>query len=289
MTLSLPRIGLIGGSGLYTLPALVKMGEVALETPFGEPSDSYVLGEIGGRPVAFLARHGRGHTLLPSEVNSRANIWGFKKLGCDVLIGVSACGSMKEEYHPGHIVLPDQFIDRTVHRPATFFGEGCVAHVSAAHPVCPVIQAALFSCASESGAPVHNGGTYLSMEGPQFSTRAESLLYRSWGVDVIGMTNIQEARLCREAELCYSTMTMVTDYDCWNEDEQAVTVDAVIAVLKHNAELANEILTRAVQRIPPERSCSCREALKFAILTRPGVVPRETREKLALFLDKYWN
>ncbi len=283
-----PRVGLIGGSGLYGLPGLSTTSEVRLETPFGEPSDSFVVGELAGAPVAFLARHGRGHRLLPSEINYRANVWGFRKLGCDALVSASACGSMKESYRPRDLVLPDQFLDRAQRRVATFFGDGCVAHVSLAHPVCPHLLEVLDATAREKGARVHTGGTYLGMEGPQFSTRAESDLYRSWGVDVIGMTNVQEAKLCREAEICYATMALVTDYDCWHEEEQAVTVDAILEVLRANAGTANAVLAAAVPRVDALRRCSCREALRFAVLTRREDVPEPTRNRLSLLLEKYW-
>jgi 5'-methylthioadenosine phosphorylase len=283
------RIGLIGGSGLYSLPGLVSTSEIAVETPFGKPSDVYVMGELSGVPVAFLARHGRKHSILPSEINFRANVWGFKKLGCDALLSASACGSMKEAYRPTDLVLPDQFIDRTYRRISTFFGDGCVAHVSLARPVCPGLLDTLDRSARSLGARVHTGGTYLGMEGPQFSTRAESELYRTWGVDVIGMTNVQEAKLCREAEICYATMALVTDYDCWNEDHQAVSVEAVIGVLHRNAETANRILSDTVKAIDPARSCTCRDALSSAILTRPEDVPVATRARLELLMEKYWK
>jgi len=284
-----PRVGLIGGSGLYDLPGLATTSEVRIETPFGEPSDSYFVGELGGVPVAFLARHGRKHRLLPSEINFRANVWGFKKLGCDALVSASACGSMKESYRPTDLVLPDQFIDRTRQKGATFFGDGCVAHVSLAHPVCPRLLEVLDRAAREKGARVHTGGTYLGMEGPQFSTKAESFLYRSWGVDVIGMTNVQEAKLCREAEICYATMALVTDYDCWHEEEQAVTVETILEVLKVNAGTANAVLAAAVPQIDVARRCSCREALRFAVLTRREDVPEPARKRLSLLMEKYWR
>ena len=289
MTEGPPRVGLIGGSGLYDLPGLSTTSEVRLSTPFGEPSDVFIVGELGGVPVAFLARHGRKHGLLPSEINFRANVWGFRKLGCDALISASACGSMKESYRPTDIVLPDQFIDRTHRRLATFFGDGCVAHVSLARPVCPHLLEVLDATARERGARVHTGGTYLGVEGPQFSTLAESYLYRSWGVDVIGMTNVQEAVLCREAEICYATMALVTDYDCWHEEEQAVTVETILEVLRANAGTANAVLAAAVPRIDAARRCSCREALRFAVLTRREDVPEPTKKRLSLLMEKYWR
>jgi 5'-methylthioadenosine phosphorylase len=283
------RIGIIGGSGLYDVAGLATTSEVSLATPYGDPSDEYLVGELSGIPVAFLARHGRKHVLLPTELNYRANIWGFKTLGCDALISASACGSMKEHIHPGDLVLPDQFIDRTTRRVSTFFGDGCVAHVSLAHPICPHLLETLDRAGRDLGIKVHSGGVYLGIEGPQFSTRAESLLYRSWGVDVIGMTNIQEARLCREAEMCYSTMAFATDYDCWNEDEQAVTVQAVIEVLSKNADAANRLLTAAVKDVKESRTCTCREALKNAVLTRPQDVPEKTKRRLGPLMGKYWS
>ena len=289
MTGSPPPVGLIGGSGLYDLPGLSTTSEVRLETPFGEPSDSFFVGELTGVAVVFLARHGRGHRLLPSEINYRANVWGFRKLGCDTLISASACGSMKESYRPTDLVLPDQFLDRTHRRVATFFGDGCVAHVSLAHPVCPHLLEVLDEAAREKGARVHTGGTYLGMEGPQFSTKAESFLYRSWGVDVIGMTNVQEAKLCREAEICYATMALVTDYDCWHEEGQAVTVDTILDVLRANAGTANAVLAAAVPRVHVSRRCTCREALRYAVLTRPEDVPEKTKRRLSLLMEKYWG
>ncbi len=283
------RIGLIGGSGLYDLPGLSTTSEVRLRTPFGDPSDAYIVGELGGVPVAFLARHGRGHRLRPSEINFRANVWGFRKLGCDALISASACGSMKESYRPTDLVLPDQFLDRTHRRISTFFGDGCVAHVSLAHPVCPHLLEVLDGAARARGARVHTGGTYLGMEGPQFSTKAESALYRSWGVDVIGMTNVQEAKLSREAEICFATMALVTDYDCWHEEEKAVTVGTILDVLRANAATANAVLAAAVSRIDAARGCSCRQALKSAVLTRREDVSEAARARLSLFLERYWN
>lgn len=283
------RIGLVGGSGLYGLPGLQVEREVKIRTPFGDPSDAYVLGELSGVPVAFLPRHGRKHTRLPSELNFRANVWGFKKLGCDALISASACGSMKDAYKPTDVVLPDQFIDRTNRRVSTFFGDGCVAHVSLARPVCPHLLDVLGDAAQETGQLAHKGGTYLGMEGPQFSTRAESFLYRSWGVDVIGMTNVQEAKLCREAEICYASMALVTDYDCWHETEEAVTVDAILATLRKNAGTANAMLAKAVTRVSVGRACACREALRFAVLTRPQDVPARTKKRLSLLVSKYWG
>jgi 5'-methylthioadenosine phosphorylase len=281
-----PRIGLIGGSGLYALPGLKVTGEVRLRTPFGSPSDSYFLGDLSSVPVAFLARHGRHHHLLPTEINYRANVWGFRKLGCSWLISASACGSMKEAYKPTDVVLPDQFLDLTKHRASTFFGDGCVGHVSFSHPVSETLLDALEAAGKAEKAVVHRGGTYVCMEGPQFSTKAESLLYRSWGVDVIGMTNATEAKLCREAGIAYASACLVTDYDCWHEEEGPVSVEAVLAVLKSNAEAANRILARAVRRLDPARPSDCADALAFAILTPPARVPSRTRGRLALFTQK---
>jgi len=283
------RIGLVGGSGPYALPGVTVREEVALETPFGAPSDAFVLGELSGVPVAFLARHGRGHRLLPSEVNYRANVWGFRKLGCSYLVSSSACGSMKPEYRPTDIVLPDQFVDLTKGRRSTFFGEGCVAHVSFSHPVSAHLLAALDAAARQAGAAVHRGGTYLCMEGPQFSTLAESRLYRSWGVDVIGMTNATEAKLCREAEIDYASMCLVTDYDCWHEEEEPVSVEAVLAVLRKNAETADRVLAKAVATLDPERAPDCAGAMRHAVLTAPERIPTAARERLALLMERYWR
>jgi 5'-methylthioadenosine phosphorylase len=283
------RIGLVGGSGLYSLPGLVVAEEAVLETPFGEPSDAYVLGDLAGVPVAFLARHGRGHRFQPSEVNYRANVWGFRKLGCSYLVSSSACGSMKLEYRPTDIVLPDQFLDLTKGRRSTFFGEGCVAHVSFSHPVSGRLLEALAKAAAETGAAAHRGGTYLCMEGPQFSTLAESRLYRSWGVDVIGMTNATEAKLCREAEIDYASMCLVTDYDCWHAEEEPVSVDAILAALRKNAETADRVLAKAVASLDPERPPDCDGALRFAVLTAPDRIPREARQRLSLLMERYWR
>lgn len=288
-------IGVVGGSGLYRMAAVEVEEERRIETPFGEPSDAYVIGRLEGKRVAFLPRHGRGHRLLPSEIDFRANVWGFKALGVERLLSVSAVGSMKKAYAPGHVVVPDQFVDRTRHRPDTFFGEGLAAHVSFADPICPVTAAAFAESAAAAGGTVHRGGTYLCMEGPQFSTRAESNLYRSWGVDVIGMTNLQEAKLAREAEICYATLAMVTDYDCWHESEEAVSVEAVLAVLERNAALGEEAVRRAVAALPEERraagepgGCACGEALTWALLTDRALVPPATLDKLRPILARVW-
>ncbi len=283
------RIGLVGGSGLYALPGLSVSEEAVLETPFGEPSDAFVLGDLAGVPVAFLARHGRGHRFQPSEVNYRANVWGFKKLGCSYLVSSSACGSMKLEYAPTHIVLPDQLLDLTKGRRSTFFGEGCVAHVSFSHPFSTYLLEALASAAAGAGAETHRGGTYLCMEGPQFSTLAESRLYRSWGVDVIGMTNATEAKLCREAEIDYASMCLVTDYDCWHEEHGAVSVETILAVLRKNAETADRVLAGAVASLDPERPPDCDGALRHAVLTAADRIPREARQRLSLLMERYWR
>ena len=274
------RIGLLGGSGVYDLSSVQGLREEHLDTPFGPPSDSFFTGSLGGRDVVFLARHGRGHRLLPTEINYRANIFGFKLLGCDAVLSASAVGSLKEEYAPRHAVVPDQFIDRTRHRRDTFFGDGIAAHVGFADPICPALAGALATSARESGLTTHEGGTYVCMEGPQFSTRAESHLYRSWGADVIGMTNLTEAKLAREAEICYATLALVTDYDCWREATEAVSVDALLAVLRDNADSARSTLVAAVARIDPARACECRAALRFAVITDRGAIPEAARGRL---------
>ncbi|HJW94918.1 MAG TPA: S-methyl-5'-thioadenosine phosphorylase [Thermoanaerobaculia bacterium] len=282
------QIGIIGGSGLYEMDGLKLVEEKFIQTPFGDPSDAFIVGDLDGVKVAFLSRHGRGHRLLPTELNFRANIYGFKTLGVTTILSASAVGSMKEQYKPADIVFPDQFIDRTRHRPDTFFGNGIVGHVTFAEPICSAISDALFESAKEQGATSHRGGTYLNMEGPQFSTRAESLLYRSWGVDVIGMTNLQEAKLAREAEICYATMALVTDYDCWHESEEAVTVEAVLAVLHANAEMAQKILRATVPRVAQRsRDCACANALQYAIVTDRARIPQQVKDDLAPIIGKY--
>jgi 5'-methylthioadenosine phosphorylase len=282
------EIGIIGGSGLYAMPGLTNVREERVTTPFGEPSDAFTLGELEGRNVAFLARHGRGHRILPSELNFRANIFAMKMLGVDSILSVSAVGSLKEEHKPTDFVIPDQFIDRTYARTSTFFGEGIVAHVAFGDPVCASVAAVLQRACDTVGVVGKNGGTYVCMEGPQFSTRAESNLYRSWGADVIGMTNLQEAKLAREAEICYATMAMVTDYDCWREGHDDVTIDQIVAVLHQNAENASKVVRAAVAALRmQEKVCSCTDALKYAVLTDRKAIPIETREKLSILLDKY--
>jgi len=288
------EIGVIGGSGLYAMEQVEVLEERRVETPFGDPSDAFVIGELEGRKVAFLPRHGRGHRILPSEINFRANVWAMKSLGVERLLSVSAVGSMKLDYAPGHAVVPDQFFDRTRHRADTFFGDGLVAHVSLADPICPHLAAALAAATEGAGGTVHRGGVYLCMEGPQFSTRGESEIYRGWGVDVIGMTNLQEARLAREAEICYATLAMVTDYDCWHETEEAVNVEAVLGVLRANAVLGQEAVRRAVAGLPAERkggdgSCGCADALRFALLTDRAAVPAATLERLRPIVGRYFG
>lgn len=280
-------IGIVGGSGLYQMEGLTDIREERVTTPFGDPSDAYILGRLDGRPVVFLARHGRGHRLLPSELNYRANIYGFKALGAQWIISASAVGSMREEIHPLDIVLPDQFFDRTRGRVSTFFGDGLVAHVSFADPVCPHLTELIYGAGTAAGARMHKGGTYLCMEGPQFSTRAESRIYRSWGVDVIGMTNLQEAKLSREAELCYATMALVTDYDVWHEEEGDVTVEKVVAILHQNVATAKAIIKGVVPIIRPERPCGCSQALKDAIITAPDAISEAAKKRLRLLIGKY--
>jgi 5'-methylthioadenosine phosphorylase len=281
------EIGIIGGSGLYSMPGLADIHEVPIETPFGAPSDPYVVGSLEGKKVAFLARHGRGHRILPSELNFRANIHGFKQLGVERILSVSAVGSLKEEHKPGEFLIVDQFVDRTRHRVDTFFGEGVVAHIAFADPVCPELSEVMAKACQNAKVVAKRGGTYICMEGPQFSTKAESNLYRSWGMDVIGMTNLQEAKLAREAEVCYVTVAMVTDYDCWHPHHDSVTVDQIIAVLVKNAENACNVVREAVAAMPTERNCKCGSALKHAILTEGKLIPAATRERLKLILEKY--
>ena len=281
------EIGIIGGSGLYTMAGIERVREVRLATPFGRPSDAYVLGELEGRDVAFLARHGRGHVLLPSELNFRANIYGLKKLGVDRIIAVSAVGSLREDFKPLDMVLPSQFFDRTKARSSTFFGRGLVAHISFADPVCPTVQDSLAKACAHSGVSYHQGGTYVCMEGPAFSTKAESNAYRAWGMDLIGMTNLQEAKLAREAEICYATLAMVTDYDCWHPGHEAVSVSTVIEYLNRNVQNAQRIIRAAVQNLPKERTCKCGSALAHAILTDRKKIPLQTKKKLALLVGKY--
>ena len=281
------QIGIIGGSGLYEMAELTDREERHLATPFGEPSGPFQIGTLRGKRVAFLARHGAGHRLMPTELNYRANIFGMKLLGVEFLLSASAVGSLQEQYVPQHLVIPDQFFDRTRGRISTFFGNGIVAHVAFAHPVCgPLGQIAYDACRSV-GATVHQGGTYVCMEGPQFSTLAESKLYRSWGMDIIGMTNLQEAKLAREAEICYATIALVTDYDCWHPEHDSVTVDMIVQNLMANAKTAQQVIADAVSRLPYPRTCECAHALQHAIITRPECVPELVKRHLAPIIGKY--
>ncbi|MFP4175946.1 MAG: S-methyl-5'-thioadenosine phosphorylase [Planctomycetota bacterium] len=279
--------GIIGGSGLYEMPELEVLESVEIPTPFGEASDEFTIGRINGRDVVFLPRHGRGHRLLPSELPFRANIWAMKKLGVQWILSVSAVGSMKPDLHPRDVVLPDQFIDRTRSRADTFFGNGVVAHISFSDPVCPNLHRVMAEAAETAGATVQRHGTYLCIEGPAFSTRAESRLYRSWDVDVIGMTNYQEARLAREAEICYASLACITDYDCWHEDEEAVTVEMLMDNLKHNAILAQKTVANSVEQLPIDRDCPCGSSLENALLTSPDQIPESTRRQLDIIIGKY--
>jgi len=283
-----PVIGVIGGSGLYEIEELSNVEEVRIETPFGDPSDAYITGTLGETKMVFLPRHGRGHRFLPSEVNYRANIYGMKKLGVERIISVSAVGSMKEEIVPGHIVIPDQFFDRTQgKRGSTFFGGGIVGHVQFADPVCGDLSVLLAEAAVEVGATVHKGGTYICIEGPNFSTRAESNIYRSWGVDIIGMTNIPEARLAREAEICYATVALATDYDCWHQEHDDVSVEAVIAIIQKNVATARNIIKATAAKLGEAPTCSCGSALQYAIMTNRDVIPEKAKDDLALLIGKY--
>ncbi|MFB3854258.1 MAG: S-methyl-5'-thioadenosine phosphorylase [Vicinamibacterales bacterium] len=280
-------IGIIGGSGLYDMAELTDRAEVRVSTPFGDPSGPYVIGQIHGRRVAFLARHGAGHVLMPSELNFRANIYGFKLLGVERIFSASAVGSLKQEYAPLDILIPDQFLDRTRCRASTFFGRGIVAHVAFAHPVCPALARLAFDSAKAAGANVHMGGTYVCIEGPQFSTLAESRLYRSWGMDIIGMTNLQEAKLAREAEICYTTLALITDYDCWHPDHDQVSVDMIVGNLMKNASVAKQVIAGAIGALPAERTCSCGSALENAVITAADRVPEDVKRDLAPIIGKY--
>ncbi|HVM91928.1 MAG TPA: S-methyl-5'-thioadenosine phosphorylase [Terriglobales bacterium] len=285
--MSQAEIGIIGGSGLYHMPGFSDVRELRQQTPFGDPSDAYVLGTLAGRKVAFLSRHARGHKLLPSELNFRANIYGFKQLGVERIVSVSAVGSLKEEHKPLDFVIPDQFFDRTRHRIDTFFGDGIVAHIGFGDPICGDMAKIVSEACKREGVGGKLGGTYVCMEGPQFSTKAESNVYRSWGADVIGMTNLQEAKLAREAEICYVTIAMVTDYDCWHPHHEHVTVAQIIEVLTKNAENAAKVVKATVAAMPGTRSCKCGSALAHAILTDRAQIPLATKEKLKLILGKY--
>jgi 5'-methylthioadenosine phosphorylase len=281
------KIGIIGGSGLYEMAELTQRDEVAIDTPFGAPSDRFVIGTLRGKRVAFLARHGRGHRIMPTELNFRANIYAMKLLGVERILSASAVGSLREDIAPLDIVLPDQFVDRTRGRQSTFFGKGVVAHIAFADPVCPELLELLHASAGVSGLRTRKGGAYLCMEGPAFSTRAESNLYRQWGLDVIGMTNLQEAKLAREAEICYSTLALVTDYDCWHDSHETVTVDMIIGNLQQNSRNAQSIIVRAIQDMPEKRSCGCGDALRYALITDRAAIPKETKQRLAPIIGKY--
>ncbi len=281
------EIGIIGGSGLYHMPGLTNVREEQVSTPFGDPSDWLTFGDLHGRKVAFLARHGKGHCLLPTDINYRANIYAMKQVGVSAILSISAVGSLKEQHKPGTFVIPDQFIDRTYARRSTFFGPDIAAHVSMAEPVCREIDATLLAACQSNDVTVSKGGTYVCMEGPQFSTRAESNLYRSWGADIVGMTNLQEAKLAREAEICYGTLAMVTDYDCWHPGHDSVTTEQIVDVLSQNNATALKVMDAAVAALPAKRNCHCQSALKDAIITKHSVISFTTRQKLRLLLDKY--
>jgi 5'-methylthioadenosine phosphorylase len=280
-------LGVIGGSGLYQMGGLKQVREVAVTTPFGKPSDKFITGKLGSTEMVFLPRHGKGHRWLPTEVNFRANIFGMKKLGVERILSISAVGSLRQEIEPGHVVVPDQFIDRTTQRPSSFFGKGIVAHVSLADPFCKELSGRLIDGAKREGARVHPRGTYLCMEGPQFSTRAESHLYRSWGADVIGMTNLQEAKLAREAEICFATLALATDYDCWKEGAADVEIEHVLAILKQNVILAQKTVRRVAIALATSRSCSCASALKNAIITERSRISKGVRARLQPIIGKY--
>ena len=281
------KIGVIGGTGLYEIDGMADIREVALDTPFGDPSDSVIVGKLNGIGVAFLPRHGRDHRISPSEIPSRANIYALKSLGVEHVIAINSCGSFKEEIKPGELLVPDQVIDRTRGRPNTFFGDGVVAHVSFAEPFCTDLSHVLYHCAKDAGAAVHKGGTYIAMEGPAFSTRAESQLYKSWGADIIGMTIIPEAKLAREAELCYASICCVTDYDSWKDREEGVTADMIIGYMKNNMNIAKSIIKLAVNKMPEKRNCDCTSALKSAIVTAPAVMSLDQKRKFDLLIGKY--
>jgi len=280
-------LGVIGGSGLYKMEGLENVETVTIETPFGSPSAPFTIGTLEGQRVAFLARHGIGHHITPSEINYRANIYAFKMLGVERIVSVSACGSLREDYAPGHIVVPDQLFDFTKGRKRSFFGDGLVAHVSVSEPFCPDLSAHVHAAVQETDATVHQGGTFITIEGPRFSTKAESNVFRSWGMSIIGMTASPEAFLAREAELCYAVMAHVTDYDVWHVDEEPVTVDMVIQTLRRNVTLAQEAIRNLVKRLPAEKTCTCEHALADALITDPAMVPPQTRQKLQLLVEKY--
>jgi len=280
-------LGIIGGSGLYEMEGLRNVRRVTVRTPFGEPSDALTVGELQGRTLAFLPRHGRGHRLSPSQINYRANVYAMKKIGADAILSISAVGSMKERIRPGDIVVVDQFYDHTRIRPNTFFEGGIAGHIAFADPVCPALAGVVYDASRRAVRRVHRGGTYLCMEGPAFSTRAESTIYRKWGVDVIGMTNMPEAKLAREAELCYATLALATDYDCWHETEEDVTVGSILAILKTNVENSKKIVREVARRLPSPDGCHCREALRHALITDRKRIPAATRKRLSLLIGKY--
>lgn len=280
-------VGIIGGTGLYQMEGFTDVREVAIDTPFGAPSDHLMVGQLEGQRVAFLPRHGRGHRILPHELDFQANVFAMKRLGVQWILSVSAVGSLKEEYAPTHMVIPDQLVDRTQQRKSTFFGRGLVAHVSFAHPFCARLSKVMADACAEGGATHHVGGTYVCIEGPQFSTRAESELYRSWGLDLVGMTNLQEARLAREAEICYATLAMVTDYDCWHPDHDAVTAGQILANLERNAEMAKAVLRAALRRLPVPRDCECESALRHALVTPAELVPEGVKRELLPIVGRY--
>jgi 5'-methylthioadenosine phosphorylase len=282
------KIGIIGGSGLYDMPELTERSEISIETPFGAPSDSLIVGTLSGKRVAFLSRHGRGHRRMPSDLNFQANIYAMKLLGVERILSVGAVGSLKEEIAPLDILLPDQFLDRTSGRRSTFFGDGLVAHISFADPICPDLLDQVHRASHKAGIPSKKGGVYVCMEGPAFSTRAESNLYRSWGMDIIGMTNLQEAKLAREAEICYATIALITDYDCWHEVHESVSADMIINNLLKNCQAAQSIVAQTVKDLQVTRRCACGEALKYALITDKAVVPAETRRKLERIVGKYF-
>jgi 5'-methylthioadenosine phosphorylase len=281
------QIGIIGGSGLYDMPGVTDRDEANITTPFGEPSAPYLLGTLRGKRVAFLARHGGGHRVSPSELNFRANIFGMKTLGVEFILSASAVGSLKEEYRPADIVIPDQFFDRTKGRPSSFFGRGLVGHVGFAHPFCKILSGIAYESGATSGATIHKGGTYVCMEGPQFSTLAESKLYRSWGMDIIGMTNLQEAKLAREAEICLATMALATDYDCWNTEHGDVEIEDVLRVLSANVQLARRTIARVAAHLPARTGCPCPTALENAIITERAAIPAEVRRSLGPILARF--
>ncbi len=281
------RIGVIGGTGLYRIEGMSNIREIDVDTPFGKPSDSLVIGQLGGIGVAFLPRHGRGHSILPGEIPGRANIYALKSLGVEHILAVNSCGSFREEIKPGDLLIPDQVIDRTQGRISTFFGDGIVAHVSMANPFCSDLGRILYDCAREAGAGIHPKGTYINMEGPAFSTRAESRLYKSWGADVVGMTIFPEAKLAREAEICYASICCVTDYDSWREKEEGVTTEVILSCLRKNVDLSKKIIKTAVAKIPTKRGCECAISLKSAIVTAPSVMTLEQKKKFDLLIGKY--